>query len=474
VKLKSPGRSTLKGLAVTGVAIASVAGLALSQTPALADPTVIYAAVGSDTIQDVENAFATSLNGNLLGSYNAVNPVSVLGGEVITPSKAGITTSATPIAGGNCSFTRPNGSGQGVAALRTSLGSTTATAAPGETVTVTGTVQPPANPPVTATVKGALPGILAGANCVDVARSSSGPAASAVDPTNGKLLYLPFALDAVTTATGSTAGTIGHPGGSPAGTEATPATNLTGLASVGFSLAGLQTMYANGNDAFNNSGSGICYAPVGGPDAVPATGTCSSIVPVDLYIPQAGSGTLSFFAGKMGFSATTPPVWDFQTIQSDGGQTVADWVGQLVEEHDGTAVTVDPNGLSPFSIAQYIAQTNGHNDRRHQSVLMPVNGVSPTTAGGTLNTAFVSTLTREVYNVVTYDRVVNTGDGFFDPILNQIYVSTTTPAQTALLCSQRLLIQQFGFALLTTAPLGHTCGQIDTTNLRAFGTTTGF
>jgi hypothetical protein len=479
VRFKPPGKPAIRGIAVTGLTVVSVAGLALSQSPALADPTVVYLAVGSDVTQDVSNAFASSLNGNLLGSYNAVNPVSGAGGEVITAAKAGITTSATQIAGGNCSFTRPNGSTVGINALRQSLGSAAATSAPGQAVTVTGTVQPPANPPVTSTVAGTLPAVAVAPNCVDIARSSSGPGAANVDPANGKLLFIPFALDAVTTATGSAAATIGHPGGSPGGTEATPATNLTGLATTGFTLAQLQNMYATGNDSFNATGSGTCYAPAGGPDGVPAGGSCAGTVPVDLYIPQAGAGTLTFFAKVMGFSATTPPVWDFQAIQPDtastGTKTVADWVGQQVQQDNGTAITVDPNGIMPFSIASYVSQANGHSPRFQQAVLAPVNSIAPTTAAGTLNTAFVAQLTREVYNVVAYDRVVNTGDGLFDPVLSQVYVSQATPTpQTALLCSQRLLIQQFGFALLTTAPLGHTCGQVDTTNLRAFGPATGF
>ena len=97
-----------------GTAVVGFTGLVLAQTtPALADPTVTLVAVGSDTIQDVYNAFSLDASGNLLGSYNAVNPVTQVAHEIITP--------ADGTSGANCSFTRPNGSGEGVANLRLAI-----------------------------------------------------------------------------------------------------------------------------------------------------------------------------------------------------------------------------------------------------------------------------------------------------------------------------------------------------------------
>jgi phosphate transport system substrate-binding protein len=407
----------------------SLAGILATQTKAFADPSVIYLAVGSDTIQDVTNQFGLDFAGNLLGSFNATNPVTNAVHEVVTAAKTG--TTSPVVAPAQCSFDRPNGSGEGVSALRLSMGSTTASPPGG------------ANPPQ--------------ATCIDIGRSSSAPGAANVDPTAGKLIYIPFALDAVTGATGSVAGTING--------TATPASALNNPA---FTLAQLQAMYANGTP--ETAANGTTYDPEAVTNGhVAAAGD----LPIDLYIPQSGSGTRNFWAGQMGINATTPPAWVFDHIQTTANitnppatNTPATFVGVQVEEHDGTAVSADPFGYGPFSIAQYIAQTAGHNDRRHQAVLQTINGVAPI-VNGSLNASFP--VRREVYNVVAYDRVVNTGDGAFDANLAGMLVGTASQ-----ICRDSITVHNFGFGSLATAPLGHTCGAIDTTNLRAFGATTGF
>jgi hypothetical protein len=130
--------------------------------------------------------------------------------------------------------------------------------------------------------------------------------------------------------------------------------------------------------------------------------------------------------------------------------------GQSVKENDGTAIATDPNGFGPFSIAQWIAQRNGIHDRRHGAVLTSIDGISPFGNGdpatGNLNTSFP--ITRDVYNVLPYDRVVNTGDGNFDPALAGIFAGTGSSV-----CQADLTIQQYGFATIPN------CGD---TSLRAF------
>src|SRR5579862_1579621 len=125
MRVKPPTRWTkVRSAVALGVAVAGFSTLAVAQTtPAMADPTETLVVVGSDTIQDVWNAFSTSFGGNLVGSYNATNPVNGNINEVITPVDG--------TAAKNCSFARPNGSGQGVAALRLALNasSTNASAA---------------------------------------------------------------------------------------------------------------------------------------------------------------------------------------------------------------------------------------------------------------------------------------------------------------------------------------------------------
>ncbi|HEX4834693.1 MAG TPA: hypothetical protein VH478_26770 [Trebonia sp.] len=391
-----------KSAAVASLAMLSLAGLALAQaTPALADPTVQYVAVGSDTVQDVENQFAIDASGNLLGSYNATNQVTNAVHEVITPDKT---------TGQICSFARPNGSGEGREALGASLG-----------LTDTGTPVAPAPQ----------------SGCVDIARSSSTPPSANVNA-NGALVFIPFAIDAVAGSTGpAAAGTVGG--------VATQATKITTAGS--FTLADLKNLYDNCTPVTEG---GVTYDP---------KGTTSGDTPIDLYIPQPGSGTRSFWESTLGFTDASLPtcVHDHIIAGVDNGNSV--------EEHDGTAVATDPNGFGPFSVAQWISQRNGHDDRRHGAQVYSLNGVSPFSNGsattGALNTAFP--ITREVFNVVQYSRVA-AGGANFDAGLASLLVGPSS-----FVCSDSFQIRQYGFATLpATASTFDTCGSISNANLRAF------
>jgi hypothetical protein len=494
VKFKPPGkRGLIRGLAVSGVAIASVSSLVMSQAPAFADPSITYMAVGSDTTQKLMDAFTVDVAGNLIASYDAVNPTSTtsnqIAGEIITAQKTG-TGITGPVAGSDvtanyappryCSFTRPNGSGAGVNSMRQSDGSTaTISTAAGESftpssVSVTGpdTEVPPVNrtipgitsvtvtgndtenPPVSRTVTGpvtaTVPNNAPQSGCVDVVRSSSGPASTVLDATAGNFIYIPFGLDSVAASVGS-AGNLTA--------LLTPATSL--------SLPQLQAMYKTGTGAVIGS---TCYEPTNG---VACTGTTTTVM-VNLYVPQPGSGTRNFWLTTMDGSVPSPlPAWVFDHIQAGTSN------GQAVEEHDGTAVSSDPNGLGPFSVSQWIQEQKpgfGHSNFVAQAVVAPMAA----TTGGTVQAAFNGTVPnatlnasfpvlREVYNVLQYDRVVNTGDGAFDANLAGLFVGINSQ-----LCQDAIQISTYGFASLSSAPLGHHCGDIDTTKLRAFGHTTGF
>ena len=145
--------------------------------PANADPSFSLNAVGSDTTQDVMNYMAnTAVGGTLFASYNATEPVTNFGRNT-TPAAQKIQIKA-----GTLPINRPNGSGDGLNALRASLGGTSSdTSATGWSKTSTD-------------ASFVTPGT------VDVARSSSGPGSNAT--TSGVLQYIPFALDAVTVAVG--------------------------------------------------------------------------------------------------------------------------------------------------------------------------------------------------------------------------------------------------------------------------------
>ena len=76
MRLKSHPWSRLATLVAVGTVTVGMAGfVAVVQAgPALADPTVQFAMVGSDTTTDVMNAFSVDLSGNLLGSYERGRP----------------------------------------------------------------------------------------------------------------------------------------------------------------------------------------------------------------------------------------------------------------------------------------------------------------------------------------------------------------------------------------------------------------
>ena len=413
------GRRTarLKSLAVVGTVTLGMAGIGIAAAgPAAADPATNYVAVGSDTIQDVMNGFSAGVSGGIIGSWDAVNPVTATAHEIITPAKA--------LAGGaqnNCSFTRPNGSTEGFNALDISAGGT-----------ATGLASPPQ------------------AGCVDIARSSGGPGSVAttgpgsLNPA-GQLVYVPFGVDAVTGATGPTtagqstttkclAATAGCTNGLI--TFTVPVTVIT-QADL-FTKADLTALYA-GNTATEG---GVTYWPK---DSTVVTQPPGSTV-IDLYAPQPGSGTLKFWAAQLGFSATAPPVWVHQTIQAGPANGVA------VEEHDGSAYASDPNGYGPFSIAQFVAQSNGHNDRRHTAIIHSINGVAPTVAGPALNPNFP--ILREVYNVVNFAAV--TGG---DPVLTGLLGGTGSR-----LCTSTFTIKSFGFGTLPNANLPDACGATPNAN----------
>jgi hypothetical protein len=390
-------------------------------TPALADPTEGLVAVGSDTIQDVDNAFATNLNGNALGSYNATNPATNTGGEDITPVDG---TSGT-----NCAYIRPNGSGAGVAALQYSLGD--------HSTAVVNALTPALN---------ASHPDLPGAGCVDIARSSSAPSNGGYAGTDA-IQYIPFALDGVTGATGPAASQPADTFVVNGVTVSPLATNLTDVDE--FTVANLTTLYHDCQPV--TLPDGTTYWPKNGVTAQPAGSKV-----IDLYVPQAGSGTRKFWGQKLGnfpTGAGALPQCVFDTIQ--GGAVT----GVSVEEHDGTAVATDVNGYAPFSIAQWIAQRGGHNERRHDAVihslatdtLNPPTEVSPFSNGnpatGTLNTSFP--LTRQVFSVASQARILSTTDP-----LHGLLVGTSSQV-----CNSKSTILAFGFALI-----GSACGQVTPAN----------
>jgi hypothetical protein len=432
MNLKPPIRRLTRAKALVAVGAISLGfagiGILAAATPALADPAYNYVAVGSDTTQDALDAFADELGFGTLGSFDAVQPITQTPDQEIAPAKVE--------AGGaqqDCDYTRPNGGTQGVNALIKSID-------PSTSVT-----QLPFAPQQ---------------GCIDIARQANGPGSN--QSNSGQLVYIPFALDGVAGTTGPATAETGVTITLNNGTTESitmPATNITTAAD--FTFNDLVTLYKNCGTVTEG---GITYNP-----GTATTGQQQ----IDLYVPQSGSGILSFWASTLGFSSSSLPSCLHQTIVNSAAAGVN---GQMVEQNDGLPFS-DPDGFGPFSVAQYISQSHGHDSRLYGAVVQPLipcssstscstTAVSPLTASNTLNALFP--ITHEVYNVVQYSRVVNsTGDTSFDPNLAALFVGTTSA-----LCESSGVITAYGFLTLpqmTASGVSDSCGST-ANSLRGFAT----
>lgn len=226
--------------------------------------------------------------------------------------------------------------------------------------------------------------------CVDFARSSSFSQTSPT--TTGNLTYIPFGVDAVTYAKN---------------VDSDLPNNLT--------FVQLQRIYR-------------CLTPA-------VSGT-----PVSPMLLQSGSGTRQFWLQKMGITENDIAAGDYPCI--DQG------TGTGYQEHDGTVLNGKFNSIVPFSVGQYVAQTNTAtilaqtqvqvDDRRGPSRLGAVNGLQPV-VGGKLNIAFRAELVRDVYNVVP------TADLLAGSTLERVF-----SGPTSLVCQNAATIELFGFGVRTT------------------------
>lgn len=161
--------------------------------------------------------------------------------------------------------------------------------------------------------------------------------------------------------------------------------------------------------------------------------------PIHPFLPQAGSGTRSFFLGAIGLTDAT----------------VGSCVNQSVEENNGQALSGDVNALVPYSIARWIAQTpvaaggrGAEPDIRGGVTLRKINGSSPTiknpsTGRLSLNPNFVATFLRLVYNVVGK----NTAGG-----VDAKYLAVFgTGAEGGYICTHQAVVNAFGFGTIGAA-----------------------
>ena len=269
-------------------------------------------------------------------------------------------------------------------------------------------------------LKLALQGDAAYVNKVQGARSSSAP--SATDPA-GELQYVPLARDAVTYATAATSVV---PDGIPL--EHTSGSNELSLKRI-FSCAPGSFTFGGKN-----------YHTVGNPSG------SIKLEPVRL---QSGSGTRSF--------------WEGAAVTGAPGACVTG----AAQEHRGEVLLGKPNALVPFSISQWIAQSNtgaadqndstGYiagtpvQDRRFGAKLKSV-GAGPTAAptvevdGIELqNPGFLPALTRDVFNVIPTAAVGDTSNNV-NRLLNKAFVGANADSLIAEYDGQRVL-ELFGFSM---------------------------
>ena len=216
----------------------------------------------------------------------------------------------------------------------------------------------------------------AGDGCIQFARSSSGK--SSTSPTG--YTWIPFAKDAVTFAVRS-----------------------DGSVAKSLSVAELTSIYKCEN---------------------------TSVVPV---LPQAGSGTRSYWLGRFGITEDQITAGTYPCLKpKSAGGTGAEYT----QEHDGRQLKA--NEIQPYSIAVWQAQASGAAaDRRGMAVLGVLGDQAPTL----LNTS--SVYSRDVFNVVPTPKVTDTTSKEY-----QVFVG-----KDSLVCKQSAVIAQQGFGVLAT-----TCG----------------
>jgi hypothetical protein len=379
--------------------------------PAQADPADAtfgqLVGLGSDTTQDVVDGLAAAITPLASSS----TPAGSLASYLATGSTTVVTRS------GAAAIPRASGSGSGRDMLRVAIGQTTSA-----TIAASNGSGSSAN--VTANKDNSV-------GMIDFARSSSA-ASSLLD--GGVLTYIPFARDAVTIAVDPDSPLAVVP-------FVLGASTVTGAPSL-YNIYRGDVRYAYisgsaGSYVYNSAGATAEAAPVG-----------TTAYAIQAYLPKVGSGTRSYFIGKIGISeanivtinGATP-----NTIKSTYGASIA------VEEHDGSVVDGDNTAIVPFSIAQWVAQTNEKApDRRHDAILTQMDAIAPTTGSGTAyaTNPLYTAMVRDVFNIVP-SRLADDESS----AINDMFVGTSSKV-----CSATSTIIEYGFALMPGTTAATTCG----------------
>jgi hypothetical protein len=341
--VKKLTRRATATLAITAAAVTFIGvGIAHAATyTEFGDPSgKLINGFGSETIQDVTGALTQSGSCDVAGNWNSINP-----------STGALADEVTPVSGGD-TFQRPNGSGDGRQALSAAWN-------PSDSSWTS---------PITNDVQTLTASTLVKEEEITYARSSSQPALSSWSQNNGgvnDLSFIPQATDAVgvgeQTFDGSTA----------TGTEPVTTFSQTQLFDLYTDTTTTSSApYAVG-DIVNEGASAF-------PDVVTAVtraGAISTEEPIVAVLPEASSGTRSFFTTATGFgnadTGVTNP-FDGTTVANENGNAAQEENDanedlnaaniQAALNQNTTALTL-PTGdyvtVVPFSAAQLVEQEHG-------------------------------------------------------------------------------------------------------------------
>ncbi len=507
--------TTKKRMAFAVALTATLGAATLPGGDAKADPQQYsaYVGVGSDTIQDVVNAFAGTTNNSYYQPIKSTNGTQIISFDASIP--AGVADSCVTTKLGGPTFTRPNGSTGGRKALYASSGLSAAG--------WTGV---------------AINGVATCATAVDIsgqidfARSSAGPSAGDLGT---DLTYVPFARDGVSFAYYRNAGspvtsltraqltslfttgpqTISGVRIVPCGIQTSSGTfgfwNTVTTASSGqenAATAECNALIAAGRSQ-ENDGAGLVargnalaaittasiaattvtqgVAASAGPPVVVAVNEVQRIVP--LYGPTGGTFTLTFGAnttatlqasdtaatvqtalqglasiGAGNVTVTGGPLTSGALTLTFGGTLAGTNVAQVTASASFTGAShAGDQVVIGFSAGSWISQANGAANNTLSSALMgsitdngsgtnlgnPVTGASAPNYGASSSFYADAIFGRNVYIVMPTS--VATGGG--NAQIKSLFVSSTNSANDAKICLETATITKFGFL-----PVPANCG----------------
>lgn len=296
--------------------------------------------------------------------------------------------------------------------------------------------------------------------------------------------------------------TFNRPIGSTNGVRAL-SQSLQGLAFQGTVLPVGLLDYARASALRSDSGTQLTYIPFAG-DALTIAFNAASDFPRDVALGASGQatnlftlrniylGTRTTFRDKSAELVTIVPI-----LPQTGSGTREYWIttalgtteaavaaglratdlGNRVQEHDGRFLN-GPGDIVPYSVAQWIAQSNataaglsastaaifrpvvtGVIDRRGQSVLGGIDTRKPVTwTGSTFATNPEFEPVRNVYNIVETRALTTASPSANDTLIRQTFVG---PSSTVCQAMASATVAPFGFG-----QIGSVCG--DTTEQRGY------